>query len=153
MQEIKNELSQTARASQEKYIYYLLSAAGASIGFSITQMNQLSNSSINFLLFSSLLLFALSFMFGLNVLRLGTQVIFKNIAMLDIKMDTPAALREKVGFDAIVKAEFEKLGKSRGYSSLLQLLYLFSGAAFLVLWQSSKCTDCATTSYLESLFS
>lgn len=86
-QNLELELSKQFKASQEKYIYFLLAAAASAIGFSMTQSRAEPLDYIHILLGLAILLWSGSFVCGLRLIEYATSFTFQNQNYLACKRE------------------------------------------------------------------
>lgn len=70
------------RAMQEKLIYFLMAAAGACIGFALTQAKDLTVDREHIALALALILWASSFWFGFKRVQFALGVIWNNVELI-----------------------------------------------------------------------
>ena len=74
----RNEIWREVRSLRGKHNYFLMPAAGAGIGFSITQMDNLVAGPVNILFLAALILWTFSFWCGHRFLMREEGVLFAN---------------------------------------------------------------------------
>ena len=119
--------------SSEKRCYYLMSAAGAGIGYSLATLKDDQTTIELRVIVAALICWAFSFLFGLNVLaRLNALMGFsKNISggnsdLTQLRQIAPNQTR------AILDDEARKLGSGATIAQTLQLILLIAGALLLI---------------------
>lgn len=137
------ELSKQFKASQEKYIYFLLAAAASAIGFAMTQSKTEPLTCIHIPLGIAIFLWATSFVSGLRVVEYAARVTFQNQNYLAFKRE----LRSLQAGDASeLVAQFKlRLGetvekqqaKMKFYGGL-QSWCLLLGALSYMIWHGAR---------------
>ncbi len=138
----KNDLRGEIRSLREKHSYFLMSAAGASVGFAITQMNNLTASQSNILLLVALVLWAFSFYSGHRFLMKDEGLLWANHAYLE-ELDTPqgqAFGQERMR--GLLKKATLPSSKAAERWRKMQMACLVFGAALFVLWKLAVCDGC-----------
>lgn len=133
------ELFKVHRAGQEKYTYFLLAAAGAAIGFSVTQTNDDSLTWAHSVLFIAMACWAASFFCGCIHLQYVDSSLYGNMDLLKIKrggfsqigIDTP--LFQNVAIEGIESALVYNSNKASLYGKIQFNLIIF-GAVFFLSW-------------------
>lgn len=82
---LEQELFGHYRGAVEKYAYFLLAAAGACVGFAVTQSKGLSASAEQAPLGVAVALWGLSFLFGCLHVRKASDLLFTNIELLRLQ--------------------------------------------------------------------
>jgi len=133
------ELQKQFKASQEKYIYFLLAAAASAIAFAMTQSKVEPLEWIHIPLGLSILLWALSFISGLRFIEYSTSFIFQNQNYLAFKRELKSYSRVEAvkllnEFKTRMSETNEKqLQKMKFYSST-QSISLLLGALSYIVW-------------------
>lgn len=129
------------RTAQDKYAYFLLAAAGASVAFSMqrTAGSPLSYFSILFGL--AVLCWGVSFWCGCQRLRYVEAVLFLNMNILEIErgLNPRAQTREDINLaiadlDPAMKSASEKSGRYAQW----QFRLLIVGALFFIAWHVTE---------------
>ena len=94
-QNLELELNIQFKGAQEKYIYFLLAAAGSAIGFSITQLKIEPLDIIHIPVFVAISLWATSFVSGLFFAEYAASVTFQNLNYLAFKRELKSSPDEK----------------------------------------------------------
>lgn len=137
------ELSKQFKASQEKYIYFLLAASASAIGFAMTQSKVEPLHLIHIPLGFSIGLWAVSFISGLRFLEYAGSVTFQNQNYLAFKRD----LRSYKGADAAqllalfesrLDETVEKQQKRMKLYGGLQSWCLLLGALAYIVWHGAR---------------
>lgn len=100
----KMELYKAHQTMQEKLIYFLMTAAGACIGFSLTQAKDLVADTVHVALGVALLLWSISFLMGFGRVQMALGVVWANSELLDVK----AGIHPAAGRIAALVHEAEK---------------------------------------------
>lgn len=133
------ELSKQFKASQERYVYFLLAAAASAIGFAMTQSKVEPLAWIHLPLGLSVLLWAVSFFAGLRFVEYSTSVTFQNQNYMAFKRELKSFHEDRA---AELLAEFKsklnktlerQVGKMKLYGNM-QSLCLLCGALLYILW-------------------
>lgn len=135
------EIYRSLQRSQEKYVYFLLSATIASIGFTITQTQDLEGLDYCQLpLGLSLLFWGLSFWFGCRNRSSFNSALFANYELLKVQMDKHPLTK---GRDSVfVKATLKEIMKViNGHTKKierygkLQMDMFISGIVAFICWR------------------
>ena len=138
----QNDLRREIRSFREKHSYFLMSAAGASVGFAITQMNDLTARQSNILLLAALVLWAISFYSGHRFLMKDEGLLWANRAYLE-ELATPegqAFGREKMR-GLLQKATLPSSKAAERWRKM-QMACLVLGAVLFVSWKLAVCDGC-----------
>lgn len=133
------ELQKQFKASQEKYIYFLLAAAASAIGFAMTQSKVEPLEWIHIPLGLSVILWALSFISGLRFIEYSTSFTFQNQNYLAFKREIKSysqveAVKLLNEFKTRMSETSEKqLQKMKFYGST-QSISLLLGALSYIVW-------------------
>ncbi len=79
------EIFRQHRVAQEKYVYFLLAAAGAAIAFAVTQTQGAKLGWLQIPLAMAVFLWALSFYFGCKQLACALSTLFANSGLLQVE--------------------------------------------------------------------
>ncbi len=143
MTEGEKQIRLEHRQLQEKRIYFLLAAAGACIGFSVTQMDDLNASSSLYLLIASLALCGLSFVAGLKTVSKEEKLLETNSAYLDSVKLLSGDPNKEDQFKKLVSDEaFDPIGRAKLFWSNVQMSSLFMGGILLPIWKLAECNGC-----------
>lgn len=138
----KNDLRREIRSLREKHSYFLMSASGTSVGFAITQMNNLTASQSNILLLAALVLWASSFYSGHRFLMKDEGLLWANHAYLE-ELDTPQGQAfGQENMRMILKEATLPASKAAERWRKTQIACLVFGAALFVLWKLAVCDGC-----------
>lgn len=137
------ELSKQFKASQEKYIYFLLAAAASAIGFAMTQSKEEPFHFIHIPLGLSLGLWAVSFISGLRFLEYAANSTFQNQNYLAFKRELRSyrggdAAELLVRFKAGLNETIEKQQKKMRFYGGLQSRSLLLGALVYIVWHGTR---------------
>ena len=137
------EMSKQFKASQEKYIYFLLAAAASAIGFAMTQSKVEPLSYIHIPLGLSIGLWATSFMSGLRVVEYAASVTFQNQNYLAFKRELRSYQREDAAeLTALFKSRLNETVESQQkkmklYGEIQNWALLLGGLAYIV-WHGTR---------------
>ena len=132
------ELYRVHRAAQEKYTYFLLAAAGAAIGFAVTQSQTAAFEWPQLPLGLAVLLWALSFFFGCRHLNYVEATLYANMDLLKVQ----AGMHPEVGAHPQMQAAAaEGIRSAMGTNSIRsarfadwQFRFFVLGAVFFIAW-------------------
>lgn len=140
---IELELVKQFKASQEKYIYFLLAAAASAIGFAMAQLKVEPLSYIHIPLGASIIFWAASFISGLQFLEYAAGVTFQGQNYLALKRELHSYRRADAGellvlFKSRLNETMEKQqSKMKLYSGLQSWCFLFGALAYIV-WHGTR---------------
>lgn len=133
------ELWRSHQAMQEKLVYFLMAAAGACIGFSLTQAKDLMMETAHTALAVSLLLWAISFWLGFRRMQLALGVIWANADLLKVQSGThhmaganPVLMNEA---ESIFREVISEQNDKANAFARWQVLMLILGVVAYVVWQ------------------
>lgn len=137
------ELAKQFKASQEKYIYFLLAAAASAIGFAMTQSKAEPLNYIHAPLGLAIFLWAISFVSGLKVVEYAVSVTFQNQNYLAFKRELRSFQAENASeLVAQFKMRLDKtIGKQQAKMQLyggLQSWCLLLGALSYIVWHGAR---------------
>lgn len=132
MDETLLEIYKQHAQHRTRYIYFLLTSAGACIGFSMTQTRELALAWPNHPLIIALFLWGVSIFAGLRSLQATEKVIFANFQMLKIQMET-GAIHELARITD--QETIKPLNRRLVFWERIQLTTLLFGAVALVAWK------------------
>lgn len=133
------ELSKQFKASQERYVYFLLAAAASAIGFAMTQSKVEPLEWMHLPLGISVFLWSLSFFAGLRFVEYSSSVTFQNQNYLAFKRELKSLPETRaaelfVEFKSRLDKTVEKqIGKMKLYGNM-QSICLLVGALLYILW-------------------
>lgn len=138
MSEQEIELYRQVRSSQDKYVYFLLAAVGAAIGFALNQTQGMSLVLSQIPLGISVLTWGLSFFFGCFHLEYASATLFTNFEMVKIKNGN----HPEVGsHPQLIEAAYQgandamKINNSRANRyGQLQFMFFIVGVIFYISW-------------------
>ncbi|MCA3442712.1 MAG: hypothetical protein INF52_04965 [Rhodobacter sp.] len=141
-----NEGQKTVRSEyrqlQERRAYFLLAAAGAAIGFVITQFDPARViSSFYFMLFALAALGA-SFAAGMAYVNAEEQILYANSLFLDLAGEQQTSAELAFLRKTADKASFDPLAKKKRWFGTLQLWLLFIGGLLVPIWKIADCNAC-----------
>ncbi|OOE43101.1 hypothetical protein BZG11_06190 [Salinivibrio kushneri] len=132
------EIYRALRESQSKYTYFLLAAAGASIGFSLNQTQGLALTWSHLPLGIAILCWGVSFFCGCRHLEYVSSTLYSNAAMLQIEAGRHSSVGShpemvQAASEGIRQAINSNVSKA---SSLGQIQFraLIVGACFYIGW-------------------
>jgi hypothetical protein len=125
------ELYRALRVATDKYIYFLLAAAGACIAFAINQTNDAFLSWSQLPLGAAVLCWGLSFYFGCRQVGGTLDLLYKNYQFESMNL-----ARADPEFAASVSKEMEKSSKRAAKHTALQYKFLLAGAALYIVWHA-----------------
>lgn len=136
--ESERDLFRLHRESQNRYTYFLLAAAGAAIGFALTQTNEASLSLAQLPLGIAGVLWAFSFYCGCKQLQYVTGTLYNNAELLRVQSgrhqftgSNPQAIA--IGSSAL-KEILENMSKKVGQFGAWQFRFLVFGSISYVGW-------------------
>ena len=143
MQDGLKQLRQEMLHLQERKLYFLMGAAGACIGFAVTQMDGLASNVAVYAFLASLLSFGVSIAAGLRLIAVDARFLDSNSKYLEMASE----LRRQGGApDELMKIAdreaFTPLGKKRRLWEVLQTGCLLLGAALVPLFKFVDCDAC-----------
>lgn len=134
----EKEVFRVHREEQSKYVYFLLAASGAAIGFTINQTQVLILSYTQIHLGLAILLWGLSFYFGCQQLQFSLKGLYINSGFLDIQKgnDKDVGSNPQMIYAAldIVKEMYEKNSSEITKNGKRQFQFLVLGAISYILW-------------------
>lgn len=135
----ETELWRVHRAAQEKHTYFLLAAAGACIGYALTQAKDLRLEWMHVALAGALLSWALSFLFGCRHIDRAQAVTSINIGLIKVQAGRdPRAGKDPnlIAYGQQVFGELLSTQQSKASRAFRwQYRLLISGVIFYVAWQ------------------
>lgn len=138
MDDVKLEVYRTLYASQDKYTYFMLGATVASIGFAITQTQNLRLELTQIPLGLALLCWGLSFWFGSLNRRYYNSYLFANYDLLRIQRgEHPETGQHPQMIQAAsegIKIAMDKSSNKAGMFANLQTYFFILGAGFYIGW-------------------
>lgn len=133
------ELIKIYKAAQEKYIYFLMAVAGSGIGFAIVQTKVEKLAYHHSLWGTSILLWALSFLCGLQFVEHLISSTFQNANYLGFKRELaqcPVEQRKSLEVDGskAYKTTMNRHQQSMEFFGKWQMYLLLLGVLFYVVW-------------------
>ncbi|MGD9554440.1 MAG: hypothetical protein AB7D96_03120 [Arcobacteraceae bacterium] len=133
------ELQKQFKASQEKYIYFLLAAAASAIGFAMTQSKVEPLEWIHIPLGLSIVFWALSFISGLRFIEYSISFTFQNQNYLAFKREIKSyseieAVKLLNEFKTQLSKTTEKQQNKMKFYSSTQSISLLLGALSYIVW-------------------
>lgn len=136
--EAQREVFRVLRESQSKYTYFLLAAAGAAIGFSLSQTKDVSLAESQWPLGLGVLLWGISFFFGCRHLAYVNSTLYANAALLKIESGQDlGGGNHPQGMQAAsegVRNAIEKNSESANQLGHWQFRFLIAGAVCYIIW-------------------
>lgn len=132
------EVYKQHRNAQEKYVYFLLAAAGAAIGFAVNQTKELSLGYSQLPLAVAVILWGFSFYFGCRHITYVECVLYSNAELLKVKAGnhpktgTNPQLIE-IAIEGISSAIAQNVEDGAWYGRW-QFRCLIFGSAFYLAW-------------------
>lgn len=134
----EREVFRVHKEEQSKYVYFLLAASGAAIGFAVSQTQGLSITYSQIPLGIAVILWGLSFYFGCNQLAYSLSNLYANAAYFqiqkgnypDVGSDPNMILAATEG----IKSAFESNANKANRSGHLQFIFLIAGSIFFLIW-------------------
>ncbi|WP_429191223.1 hypothetical protein [Aeromonas veronii] len=132
------ELYRQVRTSQDKYVYFLLAAVGAAIGFAMNQTQGMSLALSQIPLGISVLTWGLSFFFGCFHLKYVNATLFTNFEMFKIKNGNHPAVGShpqliEAAYQGASAAMEMNNGRANRYGQLQFILFIV-GVIFYMSW-------------------
>jgi hypothetical protein len=132
------EVYKQHRASQEKYTYFLLAAAGAAIGFAVTQTKDLSLGYSQLPLAVAVVLWGFSFYFGCRHITHVECVLYSNAALLKAKAGNDPRAGTNPQFISLavegISSTIEENVKDAAWYGRWQFHCLIFGSVFYLGW-------------------
>lgn len=132
------ELHSQHRNGQEKYTYFLLGAAGATVGFALQQTSGMKMGLPMIPLGIAVLLWGLSFYFGCRNLLWVQTSIMANYSLLQLQKGVHAEQPDHPELLAAamrgVRSALDSNIKRAQFSGIWQFRLLIAGAVFYVAW-------------------
>lgn len=132
------EVYRALRESQSKYTYFLLAAAGAAIGFALTQTQNIGISCSQIPLGIAVILWGLSFYFGCRRLAYVNSTLYANSALLNIESGQhPEVGNHPQHMQAASEGVRQAIESNSEIANKLghwQFRTLIAGAVFYVSW-------------------
>ena len=141
----KLELYKGHRDAQEKYVYFLLAAAGAAIGFAVTQTQSAQLTYLKLILLFSTIAWGLSFYFGCRHILESVNILQRNYQLIRIRDGLHPEFPNDPKFVSSISADLEEQSRLSGRHSARQLKLLILGAVLYVFWHAAE-TGCRTPS-------
>ena len=137
------ELSKQFKASQEKYVYFLLAAAASAIGFAMTQSKVEPLHCIHIPLGLAVGLWAVSFISGLRFVEYATSVTFQNQNYLAFKRELGSyqdrnAVELLTIFKSRLNETVDKQQRKMKFYGELQSWSLLFGALAYIVWHVAR---------------
>lgn len=150
MSERELELSKQYVAGTEKLRYFLLTSAGASIGYAITLSESLPFSWPDILVMMAILSWAVSFWAGVRTLSETNEFLRANQNYLKVVEEIPQHRTDLLRI--ATEMSFDPLNRAISRNATLQLRALVTGATFLVFWRIAKAYDWSPAALFATLF-
>lgn len=124
----------------ERRLYFLLAANGACMGFTITQLSSLEQSSPAIFIMSGLGLFALSFIVALWQLSVEDRLLKANDVLLEMLATKHAAYHETI--KEVASGTFRTESVKVSFLGICTIILLFSGALLVAIGKILECAGC-----------
>jgi hypothetical protein len=132
------EVYKQHRASQEKYAYFLLAAAGAAIGFAVSQTKDLTLAYSQLPLAVAVVLWGFSFYFGCRHITYVECILYANVDLLKVKAGQHPRTGENPQLIHIavegISSAIEKNVEDAAWYGRWQFRCLIFGSAFYLGW-------------------
>lgn len=132
------EIVKAHRTAQDKYTYFLLAVAGASIGFSLSQTQAATISWSKFPFGFSIIFWGASFFCGCRHINYLRSILYTNAELLKIQGGTFPYIGMAPGGIANASQEvyrdIESLSRRAGIYALWQFRCLVAGAISYIIW-------------------
>lgn len=135
------EIYKQQRQGQDKYIYFLLAAVGASIAFALNQTKGMPLSPSQWSLGVAVACWAGSFIAGCNRLSKIEELLNLNVGLLRVQTGTHELLDhpgEIPGAQKIMRGHLEKINNKVRLLARWQYRLLVVGAIFYIGWHISE---------------
>ena len=131
------EIYRQQRQGQDKYVYFLLAAAGASIAFALNQTKGLALAGSQWSLGVSVACWALSFLTGCSRLLTIDETLNLNAGLVRVQKGTHELLSHpaEIPFATNIMMEnLEKVNRRANRRAVWQYRFLILGAGFYIAW-------------------
>jgi hypothetical protein len=132
--DVRQELHKAHRDGQEKYIYFLLAAAGAAIAFSITQTQAATITFSKMPLGIAVSCWGLSFYCGCKQILQTSNILQQNYQMLRVQSGLHPDFPNHPEVIAMIEKSLEEQSNASGRYGRNQFVLLLSGAVFYIVW-------------------
>jgi len=134
----RTELFRSLTTENSKYTYFLLTAAGAAIGFSLTQTKDVLITPSIIPLALAVLLWGISFFAGCRHIRQRESLFFENYQFLRVQAGDHPELPAYPEFITALRQDMEERRKYSGRWGIWQFRFLITGAIFYIIWHVLK---------------
>jgi hypothetical protein len=128
------ELYRALRETQEKYVYFLLAAAGAAIAFAVTQTQEASLTWWKVPLAAAVLCWGLSFFFGCRYLVWARATMYANYQALKVERGEHPRISPHPDLLAGFREDVEKMDNQSIRPASRQFPFLITGAVLYIAW-------------------
>jgi hypothetical protein len=134
----ETEIYKAHRDAQTRYTYFLLAAVGASIALALNQTREASLSWLEAPLGAAVLLWSVSFIFGIQHVKYVMSSLYANMALLRVQRGgEPSVPQHPDAINAAsdgIRAALETNSNRANRYAIWQLRLLIAGALFYVVW-------------------
>jgi hypothetical protein len=138
MSESTRTLYSTLQDSQEKYVYFLLTGAGAAIAFAVTQTQTAALTPSKGILGLAVLSWGLSFFCGCRQISHRNSFVFQNYQFLRMQAGEMSEFPPHPQLVQVIREDLEAQSKSLSKWSLWQFRFLLAGAGTYILWHVTE---------------
>lgn len=132
------EMNRALREAQSKYTYFLLAAAGAAIGFAISQTEGDSLAWSQFPLGAAVIAWLMSFYMGCQHLHFVHLGLYHNLTILKVNHgEDPQVGRDPQMMamaNEVLRDAFKKNSDKAGWRARFQFWFLITGAVLYIVW-------------------
>ena len=130
----QQELYKAYRQGQEKYIYFMLAAAGGAIAFAVTQTQTATLSLWKIPLAFSVVSWGLSFFCGLRQILQSSNLLHQNYQLLRMQAGEHPEFPSDPRYVQVIRNHLEEQAKRSGKWANWQFGLLIGGAVFYIAW-------------------
>jgi hypothetical protein len=128
------ELFKAYREGQEKYTYFLLTAAGAAIAFAVTQTQTATVSPAKIVLAFSVAIWGFSFFCGCRQILQNSNLLHQNYDLLRMQAGQHPEFPPHPQLVQVIQRSLEEQAKTSGRWGRRQFYLLIAGAVFYIAW-------------------
>lgn len=129
-----DDMYKAHREAADKYTYFLLAAAGAAIGFSMSQTQQAILSWWKVPLGLAILFWAFSFFSGCQQLRQANNLLQRNYRYLVVKSGQDPVFPDRPDVLAFIEKDLRDRSEQSGKWQWRQFTTLVAGGGFYIAW-------------------
>jgi len=142
LSEAEREVFRQFRQAQDKYVYFLLAAAGAAIGLAVNQTQTATLRWSELPLACAVICWALSFVFGCRHLAYQTSSLYANLALFKVESGRYPQIGEhpqmmSAASQGIRDAIASNSNRANRFGKL-QFVFLVSGAVSYLAWHVAE---------------